>query len=185
MTRACGLYDSRPFGNSTGVERSGNREEKVPCSLGICVGLAAASSVPKSERTSIGNRRKQAEENPPARRLTTAKKEEDFSANRSKKIQRKKIQFQTGSFDPLPFHRWQITGAATLREHRVPVRVESHRERLLAIKGGAVPWAEVDAWRRELHEDFERALSETKLPDRPDYERANEFLLKARRQTAG
>lgn len=80
--------------------------------------------------------------------------------------------------------RLLITGAATLREQRVPVRVESHRERLLAVKAGTVPWAEVNAWRRELHGDFERALSETKLPERPDYEKANEFLLKARRQTA-
>lgn len=80
--------------------------------------------------------------------------------------------------------RLLITGAATLRERRVPVRVEYHRERLLAIKGGTVSWAEVDVWRRELHEDFERALSETKLPERPHYERANEFLLKARNQAA-
>ncbi|HYG34413.1 MAG TPA: nucleotidyltransferase domain-containing protein [Clostridia bacterium] len=76
--------------------------------------------------------------------------------------------------------RLLITGAATLREHRVPVRVESHRDRLLAIKTGAVPWREVDAWRRELHQDFEKALSETKLPERPDYEAANRFLIKAR-----
>ncbi len=80
--------------------------------------------------------------------------------------------------------RLLITGAATLREQRVPVRVESHRDRLLAIKAGTVPWGDVNAWRRELHEDFERALCETRLPERPDYERANEFLLKARRQTA-
>jgi hypothetical protein len=80
--------------------------------------------------------------------------------------------------------RLLITGAATLREQRVPVRVEYHRDRLLAIKAGTVPWSDVNAWRRELHQDFERALAETKLPERPDYERANEFLLKARRQTA-
>jgi hypothetical protein len=80
--------------------------------------------------------------------------------------------------------RLLITGAATLRERRVPVRVELHRERLLAIKGGAVPWSVIDGWRRELHEDFERALSETRLPERPDYEKANKFLLKARRQAA-
>lgn len=80
--------------------------------------------------------------------------------------------------------RLLITGAATLREQRVPVRVECHRDRLLAIKAGTVPWSDVNAWRRELHQDFERALAETKLPERPDYERANEFLLKARRQTA-
>ncbi len=80
--------------------------------------------------------------------------------------------------------RLLITGAATLREQRVPVRVECHRDRLLAIKAGTVPWSDVNAWRGELHQDFERALAETKLPERPDYERANEFLLKARRQTA-
>ena len=43
---------------------------------------------------------------------------------------------------------------------------------------------EVDAWRKELHRDFERALAETQLPERPNYEKANEFLIKARRQQA-
>jgi uncharacterized protein len=80
--------------------------------------------------------------------------------------------------------RLLITGAATLREKSVPVRVESHRDRLLAIKTGSVPWREVDAWRRDLHKDFELALARTGLPERPDYEKANEFLLKARRQHA-
>jgi len=65
-----------------------------------------------------------------------------------------------------------------------PVRVEAHRDRLLAVKRGDLPWAEVDAWRKELHRDFERALAETKLPERPDYEAANRFLIKARREIA-
>ena len=78
--------------------------------------------------------------------------------------------------------RLLLTGAATLREGRVPVRVEVHRDRLLAVKRGEVPWTEVDAWRKELHRDFERALAETKLPERPDYEAANRFLIKARRE---
>jgi len=77
--------------------------------------------------------------------------------------------------------RLLLTGAATLREARVPVRVEAHRDRLLAVKRGETSWAEVDAWRKELHHDFERALADTKLPERPDYERANRFLVKARR----
>jgi len=55
---------------------------------------------------------------------------------------------------------------------------------LLAVKNGAIPWPEVDAWRRELHHGFEGALAETRLPERPDYEAANRFLLKARRETA-
>ena len=80
--------------------------------------------------------------------------------------------------------RLLLTGAATLREGRVPVRVEVHRERLLAVKRGELPWAEVDVWRKELHHDFEIALSETQLPERPDYEAANRFLIKARREMA-
>src|SRR5260221_5290146 len=77
--------------------------------------------------------------------------------------------------------RLLLTGAAALRDGRVPVIVEAHRERLLVVKRGHMPWAEVDAWRKELHCDFERALAETKLPERPDYEAANRFLIKARR----
>ncbi|MEO7300906.1 MAG: nucleotidyltransferase domain-containing protein [Verrucomicrobiota bacterium] len=80
--------------------------------------------------------------------------------------------------------RLLLTGAATLRESRVPVRVEAHREKLLAVKRGELPWAELDAWRKELHHDFEHALTETKLPERPDYEAANQFLIKARREMA-
>ncbi|MSU56608.1 MAG: nucleotidyltransferase domain-containing protein [Pedosphaera sp.] len=80
--------------------------------------------------------------------------------------------------------RLLLTGAATLRDARVPVRVEAHRDRLLAVKRGEMPWPEVDAWRKELHHDFERALAETKLPERPDYESANRFLIKARREMA-
>lgn len=81
--------------------------------------------------------------------------------------------------------RLLLTGAATLREARVPVRVEAHRDRLLAVKRGEVAWADVNAWRQELHRDFERALAETRLPERPDYQAANIFLVKARRTSAG
>jgi len=80
--------------------------------------------------------------------------------------------------------RLLLTGAATLRDARVPVRVEAHRDRLLAVKRGELPWADVDAWRKELHRDLERALTQTKLPERPDYEAANRFLIKARRAQA-
>jgi hypothetical protein len=81
--------------------------------------------------------------------------------------------------------RLLITGTATLREGLVPVRVEAHREKLLFVKRGEVSWAEVDTWRKELHTDFEHALAATKLPERPDYEKANRFLIRARSLTAG
>ena len=78
--------------------------------------------------------------------------------------------------------RLLITGATALREGRVPVRVEAHRDRLLAVKRGEMPWPEVNTWRLELHRDFECALAVTKLPERPDYEAANRFLISARRK---
>ena len=77
--------------------------------------------------------------------------------------------------------RLLLAGATALREGVVSVRVTEHRERLLAIKRGDMPWAEVDAWRLELHRDFDAAFAATRLPDRPDYDRVNGFLLRARR----
>jgi predicted nucleotidyltransferase len=77
--------------------------------------------------------------------------------------------------------RLLISGIKVLREGFVPVRVDEHRDRLLTIKRGEMPWEETEAWRLALHGEFDAALGETTLPERPDYERANEFLLKARR----
>ncbi len=77
--------------------------------------------------------------------------------------------------------RLLLSGVIALKEGRVPVRVEDHREQLLAIRRGEVPWEEVNAWRLSLHTTFDEAFAETHLPERPDYERANTFLLKARR----
>ena len=77
--------------------------------------------------------------------------------------------------------RLLISGISVLREGFVPVRVDDHREDLLSIKRGEMPWEETEKWRLNLHTDFDKALGETKLPERPDYERANDFLIKARR----
>ena len=63
-----------------------------------------------------------------------------------------------------------------------PVRVEQHRDRLLEIKAGTVPWDDIDRWRLNLHRDFEEAARTTTLPERPDYEMANRFLITARRR---
>ena len=59
----------------------------------------------------------------------------------------------------------------------------------MKTKRGEALWAEVGGrvqtpWRKERHHDFERALAETKLPERPDYEAANGFLIRARREIA-
>ena len=77
--------------------------------------------------------------------------------------------------------RLLLSGIGVLRTGEVPVRVDEHRERLLAVKRGEVPWAEAEAWRVRLHAQFDAAHAETTLPDRPDYAAADAFLLKARR----
>ncbi|TWU30429.1 nucleotidyltransferase domain-containing protein [Bythopirellula polymerisocia] len=77
--------------------------------------------------------------------------------------------------------RLLLSGIHVLREGFVPVDVGEYRERLFAIKNETMPWDDIEVWRKELHKVFDRALSETKLPERPDYERANDFLVKARR----
>jgi len=77
--------------------------------------------------------------------------------------------------------RLLLSGVTVLREGFVPVRVEDHRERLLSIKRGEVPFEEVEQWRLDLHRQFEEAAQTTKLPERPDYERANALLIRARR----
>jgi predicted nucleotidyltransferase len=77
--------------------------------------------------------------------------------------------------------RLLLSGITVLNEGFVPVNVDAHRERLLAIRRGEVAWAEIDAWRVRLHQQFDAALVATKLPERPDYEQANAYLVKARR----
>ena len=81
--------------------------------------------------------------------------------------------------------RLLLSGIALLRDGIVVVRVEEHRDRLLAIRDGGVPWQDVDAWRLDLHGDLDAAYASTRLPDRPDYDAANRFLLKARRSALG
>lgn len=78
--------------------------------------------------------------------------------------------------------RLLISGITILEEHMVPVDVGNYRERLLAVRQKRMSWEDANKWRLELHKRFDKAFEETSLPDRPDYDWANSFLIKARRQ---
>jgi len=80
--------------------------------------------------------------------------------------------------------RLLMVGTNALRDGTLNIQAGAERERLLTVKRGEVPWEKVDAWRMELQHHFEQALVATRLPERPDYETANQFLLEARRQAA-
>jgi uncharacterized protein len=77
--------------------------------------------------------------------------------------------------------RLLLAGVTVLRERTVPVMVTEHKRQLMLIRDGQMPWDEVNHWRLELHKIFDEAFQATTLPERPDYEAANAFLVKARR----
>jgi len=77
--------------------------------------------------------------------------------------------------------RLLLSGIDVLKDGLVSVEVGIHREQLLAIKRGQMPWDDIDRWRVSLHREFDAAATTTRLPDRPDYAKANALLLKARR----
>jgi hypothetical protein len=80
--------------------------------------------------------------------------------------------------------RLLLSGVEVLKHGFVPLRVDEFRDRLLAIRSGDLPWEEVERWRLALHRELDEALSVTSLPEQPDYQRANDFLIRARRMAA-
>lgn len=78
--------------------------------------------------------------------------------------------------------RLLMSGARILRSGELDVVVTgADRDRLLAVKRGEVAMEEVEAWRLALHREMEEAWGSTLLPDRPDYEQVNNFLIRSRR----
>lgn len=77
--------------------------------------------------------------------------------------------------------RLLLSGITVLEQNQVPVRITEHGDRLVAIRDGKLSWEEVNEWRLELHQRFDNAFSTTSLPERPDYEWANDFLISARK----
>ena len=81
--------------------------------------------------------------------------------------------------------RLLLTGARLLESGVLDLDVAGERDRLLAIRDGEVPFSEVDAWRRELHQRLDHAAGTTPLPAEPDRARVEDFLLRARRAALG
>jgi hypothetical protein len=77
--------------------------------------------------------------------------------------------------------RLLLAGIGVLGNGDVPLDVGEHRDRLLAVRRGEVPWPDVEAWRGDLNREFDTAYRETTLPERPDYAWADDFLVRARR----
>ncbi|MFH8369748.1 DNA polymerase beta superfamily protein [Streptomyces sp. NPDC018031] len=79
--------------------------------------------------------------------------------------------------------RLLISGAELLESGTVRTDVGSHRDRLLAVRRGELPWREVCAWRDRLTTRLDEALAHSPLPAEPDTARVEEWLVSVRRRS--
>ncbi|WP_344630378.1 nucleotidyltransferase domain-containing protein [Streptomyces glaucosporus] len=68
-----------------------------------------------------------------------------------------------------------------LRTGELVLDVGAHREFLLAVRRGEVPWPELAARLARLREEVDEAAGRTPLPDGPDRARVEDFLVRVRR----
>lgn len=76
--------------------------------------------------------------------------------------------------------RLLLAARTLLRDGVVQVDVGPDRDRLLAVRRGERPWAEVESWRIGLHAELDRALDTTPLPPAPDVDRVDAWLRSVR-----
>jgi predicted nucleotidyltransferase len=78
--------------------------------------------------------------------------------------------------------RLLYSGIEALRTGGIRIDVAEHREELLQIKSGAWSFEQARAKALDLDRAFQDAFAQTHLPEQPDYERVDEFLIWARRR---
>jgi uncharacterized protein len=76
--------------------------------------------------------------------------------------------------------RLLLAARTLLTEGRIVVDVGEHRDRLLAVRRGEVPWDEVERWRLRLHADLDAALEHTPLPAGPEVATVDRWLHSVR-----
>ncbi|HYH66262.1 MAG TPA: nucleotidyltransferase domain-containing protein [Urbifossiella sp.] len=76
------------------------------------------------------------------------------------------------------------SGIHALTHGDIRVDVGEHRAELLEVRRGTWAFAEVKARALELDRQFQEAFARTTLPERPDADAANRFLIAARRRRA-
>lgn len=74
-----------------------------------------------------------------------------------------------------------LLGLSILETGEVSMNMDAHRDRLMAIREGRLNWSDVKRFALELVEHMDHAAHTTSLPDQPDREKVNAFLIAARR----
>jgi hypothetical protein len=78
--------------------------------------------------------------------------------------------------------RLLLAAAELLRSGQMPLDVGEHRERLLEVKRGEVPWDDVERWRLRLQAEVDEALRRSPLPPAPDVAAVDAWLVSVRRR---
>jgi hypothetical protein len=79
--------------------------------------------------------------------------------------------------------RLLLAARTLLRTGDVQADVGQDRERLLAVRRGERPWAEVESWRTGLQAELDHALDHTPLPAAPDVDRVDSWLGSVRKRS--
>ncbi|MBG0823364.1 nucleotidyltransferase domain-containing protein [Planomonospora sp. ID91781] len=77
--------------------------------------------------------------------------------------------------------RLMISGLHLVREGEPLVRMDAHRDRLLALRRGEIPWPEVERWRAELGAAFTALGDRSALPGLPDRSAVDDYLTAVRK----
>jgi len=75
-----------------------------------------------------------------------------------------------------------LSGISAARTGELDVVARDNHTELIAIRMGRMSFEETFAWAISLQRQFEASMNSTPLPDLPDYETVNNFLIKARSQ---
>lgn len=76
--------------------------------------------------------------------------------------------------------RLMLSGISALRTGEMDVTARDHHTELLAIRAGRMSFDETYAWAVALQRQFEAGMLTSVLPDLPNYEAVNAFLIRAR-----
>ncbi|WDZ83388.1 nucleotidyltransferase domain-containing protein [Micromonospora cathayae] len=79
--------------------------------------------------------------------------------------------------------RLLTAGGHLMRTGELVLDVGADRDRLLAVKAGDLPWAEVVAWRDRLVDRLVSSLDHSPLPAEPDTDRVERWLVSVRRRS--
>ena len=77
--------------------------------------------------------------------------------------------------------RLLLSGLHVMSTRELLIDVGEHREELLRIRTGEVAFEEIKRRAMEIDGEFQMAFEATELPEQPDFERVNDFLIRARR----